>query len=75
MILFKFDLHSAYHFIDIFEPHTIFLGFVLQFEGNTKFFQVYCITIWSEFGLLYIYKSYSSLSQDVEGKGNKYSCT
>ena len=36
---FKFDLHSAYHHIDIFEPHTTFLGFAWQFEGKTKFFK------------------------------------
>ena len=36
---FKFDFHSAYHRIDIFEPHTIFLGFDWHFEGKTKFFK------------------------------------
>ena len=36
---FKFDLHSAYHHIDIFEPHIIFLGFDWQFEGKAKFFK------------------------------------
>ena len=36
---FKFDLHSAYHHIDIFEPHTEFLGFSWQFGGNVKYFR------------------------------------
>ena len=36
---FPFDLHSAYHHIDIFEPHTEFLGFSWQFGGSVKYFR------------------------------------
>ncbi|KAK3086454.1 hypothetical protein FSP39_018665 [Pinctada imbricata] len=36
---FKFDLHSAYHHIDIFLPHTTFLGFSWQYGNETKFFK------------------------------------
>ena len=25
--LVKFDIHSAYHHIEMFKPHTVFLGF------------------------------------------------
>ena len=36
---FKFDLHSAYHHLDIFEGHTQFLGFSWNFEGSVKYFK------------------------------------
>lgn len=36
---FQFDIHSAYHHLDIFDPHTEFLGFSWEFEGNVKFFK------------------------------------
>ena len=36
---FKFDLHSAYHHIDIYEPHTEFLGFSWCIDGKERFFK------------------------------------
>ena len=33
--MIKFDIHSAYHFIDIFPPHTDFLGFSRVMEDGT----------------------------------------
>ncbi|XP_070536512.1 uncharacterized protein [Ptychodera flava] len=36
--LFSFDLKSAYHHIEIFEPHRTFLGFAWPFDGVLKFF-------------------------------------
>ena len=36
---FKFDVHSAYHHIDIYEPHTTFLGFSWKYGSVTKFFK------------------------------------
>ena len=36
--LFKFDLKSGYHHVDIFEDHQTFLGFLRVFNGITKFF-------------------------------------
>ena len=37
--LVKFDVHSAYHHIDIFGPHTDFLGFSLESREGLKFFK------------------------------------
>ena len=37
--MFKFDIHSAYHHLDIFEPHTYFLGFSWSFEGRNLYFR------------------------------------
>ena len=37
--MFKFDIHSAYHFIDIYLPHTEFLGFSWEFEGQRQYFK------------------------------------
>ena len=36
---FKFDLHSAYHHVDIFENHTTFLGFAWSFKGKVRFYK------------------------------------
>ncbi|XP_069109284.1 LOW QUALITY PROTEIN: uncharacterized protein [Argopecten irradians] len=36
---FKFDIHSAYHHVDIFEPHREFLGFSWNFGGTVKYFK------------------------------------
>lgn len=36
---FLFDIHSAYHHIDIYEPHTAYLGFAWTFENKVKFFK------------------------------------
>ena len=37
--LFKYDVHSAYHHIDIFYPHTKYLGFSWVFDGITRYFK------------------------------------
>ncbi|XP_069109071.1 uncharacterized protein [Argopecten irradians] len=48
--MYKFDIHSAYHHIDIFPDHTKFLGFAWLFEGKNLFlrqrspFPVQCLT-------------------------------
>ena len=36
--MFKFDLCSGYHHIDIFPAHQLFLGFFWEVEGVTKYF-------------------------------------
>ncbi|XP_033761087.1 uncharacterized protein LOC117342901 [Pecten maximus] len=36
---FKFDIHSAYHHVDIFERHTKFLGFSWRLGGKVQFFK------------------------------------
>ena len=36
---FKFDLHSAYHHVDIFEQHTDFLGFSWTFGDVDRYFK------------------------------------
>ncbi|XP_069112417.1 uncharacterized protein [Argopecten irradians] len=36
---FKFDIHSAYHHIEIFEPHTNFLGFSWVFGNKVRYFK------------------------------------
>ena len=36
--MFKFDLETGYHHIDITEDHQTFLGFSWQVNGDTKFF-------------------------------------
>ena len=36
--MYKFDIHSAYHFIDIFPPHTEFLGFSWEDENGLRFY-------------------------------------
>ena len=37
--LFKFDLKSGYHHLDIFEPHQKYLGFAWEFDNNTSYFR------------------------------------
>lgn len=37
--LFKYDIHSAYHHLDIFETHTKYLGFSWNFGGKTRYFK------------------------------------
>ena len=38
--MIKFDIHSAYHFLDIYYPHTDFLGFsFMDIDGKTVFFK------------------------------------
>lgn len=48
--LLKFDLTSAYHFIDIYQPHTEFLGFswpdtnvILNYLNFLLVYQVFAI--------------------------------
>ena len=36
--MFRFDLKSGYHHIDIFEPHRQFLGFCWEQEGTKQFY-------------------------------------
>ncbi|XP_063405714.1 uncharacterized protein LOC134689678 [Mytilus trossulus] len=36
---FKFDIHSAYHHLDIYEPHTDYLGFSWTYGESTKYFK------------------------------------
>ena len=35
--LFRFDLKSAYHHIEIFSDHKKYLGFMWHFEGTTRY--------------------------------------
>ena len=37
-LLFKFDLKSGYHHVDIFEDHQTYLGFSWKFNNITRFF-------------------------------------
>ena len=37
--MFKYDIHSAYHHVDIFEPHTVYLGFSWIINGRRTFFK------------------------------------
>ena len=36
--LFKFDLKSGYHHLDIFEPHQKYLGFAWETDNNISYF-------------------------------------
>jgi hypothetical protein len=36
--LFKFDIHSAYHHVDIFYPHTEYFGFSWLKDGVRIFY-------------------------------------
>ena len=36
--LFKFDLKSGYHHVDIYEPHQRYLGFAWEVKGIVTFF-------------------------------------
>ena len=36
--LFKFDLKSGYHHVDIYEPHQKYLGFAWETEGKVSYF-------------------------------------
>ena len=36
--LFKFDLKSGYHHLDIFEPHQNYLGFAWELDGKQSYF-------------------------------------
>ena len=37
--MYKYDIHSAYHHIDIFEPHTDYLGFSWIINGRRTYFK------------------------------------
>ena len=37
--IFKYDVHSAYHHVDIFPPHTKYLGFAWELNGVKKYFK------------------------------------
>ena len=37
--MFSFDLHSAYHHVEMFYPHTEFLGFSWVVNGKQKFYK------------------------------------
>ncbi|XP_033729279.1 uncharacterized protein LOC117318361 [Pecten maximus] len=37
--MYKFDIHSAYHHIDIFADHTKYLGFSWVFDGKVEYFK------------------------------------
>ena len=36
--LFKFDLKSGYHHIEIFQPHVTYLGFQWEVDGVPRYF-------------------------------------
>ena len=36
--LFKFDLKSGYHHLDIFKPHQRYLGFAWEVNSNPSYF-------------------------------------
>ena len=38
---FKFDLHSAYHHVDIFKPHTDYLGFSWCYGNTVNYFKFF----------------------------------
>ena len=38
-LLFTFDLKSAYHHVEIFEPHRTYLGFSCDFGNQTRYFE------------------------------------
>ena len=43
-LLFKFDLKSGYHHVDIYEPHQKYLGFAWETEGKVNYFVLqYCL--------------------------------
>ncbi|VDI15676.1 Hypothetical predicted protein [Mytilus galloprovincialis] len=37
--IFKYDVHSAYHHVDIFPPHTKYLGFAWELDGVKNIFK------------------------------------
>ena len=43
-LLFKFDLKSGYHHVDIYEPHQKYLDFAWETEGKVNYFVLlYCL--------------------------------
>ena len=53
--MFAFDIYSAYHHVDIYEPHAEFLGFSWKVKGCITFFKyIYCATLRTKNSLLFI---------------------
>jgi hypothetical protein len=53
--MFAFDIYLAYHHVDIYEPHTEFLGFSWTVNGCITFLKMYCATFRTKYSLLFIY--------------------
>ena len=70
--MIKFDIHSAYHFIDIFYEHTEFLGFSFPDEnGNVSYFK--CLVLPFGLGVApYLYTKFTRpLITKWRGEGKK----
>ena len=68
--MIKFDIHSAYHHVDIFLEHTEYLGFFVENEWENMFLQVFGPSFWLKYCPLYIYEVKQGVSQKVEKSGN-----
>ena len=70
--MIKFDIHSAYHFIDVYIPHTTFLGFSWPDKDGTLCYYTFLVL---PFGIrtapYFVYKSNSSSCEKMEGGRQK----
>lgn len=54
--MFKFDITSAYHHIEIVTCHQTFLGFSWPVNGEQKVLCFYCARFWLITGPICVYK-------------------
>ena len=54
--LVKFDIHSAYHHIDIYEPHTTYLWLSWKMDNTTLFYK-FTVLFWNHFSPIHFYKN------------------
>lgn len=69
--MIKFDIHSAYHFVDIFLPHTEYLGFAWN-QGNGLVYYKFLVLPFGLSSACYIYtKLMRPLIAKWRGEGKK----
>ena len=56
--LFKFDLKSGYHHVDIYEPHQKYLGFAWETDGKVSYF-VFAVMPFGS--MLYLHKAFEAI--------------
>lgn len=61
----KFDIHSAYHHIDIYEPHTTYLGFSSSYPNGSMLFMKLVVL---PFGLCSAPYLYSKITKPLVAK-------
>ena len=67
--MIKFDIHSAYHRVDIFPEHTEYLGFSWKMNGTICFFKFFGPSFWLKYCPLYICEVKQGINQKWRSQG------